>query len=73
LGLEEQLFGDGICVVEWADRAEDLFPEESLFISLEYGRGQSERFITLESHANRFLPLFQELGRLFPAAHQVLP
>ena len=26
LGLDEQLFGDGACVVEWADQAEEVFP-----------------------------------------------
>lgn len=36
LGLDEQLFGDGVCVVEWADRAEELFPAEALWIHLDY-------------------------------------
>jgi tRNA threonylcarbamoyladenosine biosynthesis protein TsaE len=36
LGLEEQLFGDGVCVVEWADRAREIFPENSLWIALDY-------------------------------------
>jgi tRNA threonylcarbamoyladenosine biosynthesis protein TsaE len=35
LGLEE-LLGDprSVCVVEWAERAADLFPEESLWVTL---------------------------------------
>ncbi len=36
LGLDEQLFGGGVCVVEWADRASDLFPEEGLWVGLDY-------------------------------------
>lgn len=36
LGLDEQLLGDGVCVVEWADRAEEIFPENALWISLDY-------------------------------------
>lgn len=36
LGLEEQLFGDGVCVVEWADRAKEVFPEDCLWIALDY-------------------------------------
>ena len=35
LGLDEYLDGDGLCVVEWADRAPDLFPKEHLGIHLE--------------------------------------
>ena len=66
LGLEEQLFGNGICVVEWADRAEELFPEDSLRIALEYSGGETGRVITLETDGLRFRPLLEELGRLFP-------
>ena len=42
LGLDEYLGGDGVCVVEWADQAEELFPEDSLWIRLDYsGEGNS--------------------------------
>ena len=30
LGLEEYLDGDGICVIEWADRMEELLPENHI-------------------------------------------
>jgi tRNA threonylcarbamoyladenosine biosynthesis protein TsaE len=36
IGLIEQLTGDGICIVEWADKAEEIFPEECLWINLGY-------------------------------------
>jgi tRNA threonylcarbamoyladenosine biosynthesis protein TsaE len=36
LGLEEFLSGDGVCVIEWADQAEELFPEDALWIDLDY-------------------------------------
>jgi hypothetical protein len=36
LGLDEQLSGDGVCVVEWADRAEEVFPQDALWIALDY-------------------------------------
>jgi tRNA threonylcarbamoyladenosine biosynthesis protein TsaE len=45
LGVEEHLSGDGVCVVEWAERAEDVFPEDALWIALDYaisGRAQDE-------------------------------
>src|SRR5215216_5342126 len=35
LGLEDYFFGDGVCVVEWADRFPDLIPEQARWISLE--------------------------------------
>ena len=48
LGLEEQLFGQGVCVVEWADRAADIFPETARWIDLDYGPEESQRVITFK-------------------------
>lgn len=48
LGLDEQLFSDGICVIEWADRAAEIFPEDCLWIDLDYGPDPETRQITLE-------------------------
>ena len=36
LGLEEQLFGGGVCAVEWADRAPGIFPDGCLWVHLDY-------------------------------------
>ncbi|MEN6521849.1 MAG: tRNA (adenosine(37)-N6)-threonylcarbamoyltransferase complex ATPase subunit type 1 TsaE [Armatimonadota bacterium] len=36
LGLEEYLYGDGIVVIEWADRAPKLLPAERIEINLGY-------------------------------------
>lgn len=36
LGIDEQLFDQGVCLVEWADKAADLFPEESCWIAMDY-------------------------------------
>jgi tRNA threonylcarbamoyladenosine biosynthesis protein TsaE len=48
LGLDEQLFGEGVCVIEWADRASEIFPEDCLWIDLDYGSDPESRQITLE-------------------------
>ena len=68
LGLEEQLFGEGVCVVEWADRATNLFPEACLWISLDYGQGQQDRIITLAEPPSRYGPILEKLAASFPAA-----
>src|SRR6266540_6127853 len=34
LGVEEYFAGDGVCVVEWADRVADVMPAERLTVSL---------------------------------------
>lgn len=43
LGYEEYFFGNGVCVVEWADIIEDIIPEEALKIYIEYGKNEGER------------------------------
>jgi tRNA threonylcarbamoyladenosine biosynthesis protein TsaE len=32
LGLDDYFFGDGVCVVEWADRFPNLIPEQARWI-----------------------------------------
>jgi tRNA threonylcarbamoyladenosine biosynthesis protein TsaE len=48
LGLDEYLNGDGLCVVEWADRAPALFLEGHLKIRIER-LGQTERRLALST------------------------
>jgi len=43
LGYEEYFFGDGVSLVEWADIIQELLPEETRIIRIEYGRGPEER------------------------------
>jgi len=35
-GLEDYLYGDGVCVIEWADRARVLVPPEHLWITMHH-------------------------------------
>ncbi len=34
IGLEEYLLGDGVCLVEWAERAEKLLPADTIQVRL---------------------------------------
>jgi tRNA threonylcarbamoyladenosine biosynthesis protein TsaE len=46
LGLDEYFFGDGICVVEWADKFADLIPANARWVSFET-KSETERKITI--------------------------
>ena len=46
LGLDEYFFGDGISVVEWADKFPDVIPASALWVSFET-KSENERLITL--------------------------
>ena len=45
LGLDDYFFGDGLSVVEWADRFPDLIPETARWISFET-KSETQRAIT---------------------------
>jgi tRNA threonylcarbamoyladenosine biosynthesis protein TsaE len=36
LGLEEYLEGDGICIIEWADRMLELLPEHHIRLQIRW-------------------------------------
>ena len=48
IGGEEYFYGDGLCVVEWADIVADVLPEDSTVIRIEYGSNESERIVTID-------------------------
>lgn len=60
LGYEEYFYGDGINVVEWAEKILPLWPEHHLQIDLSYGEGEADRELLFSGTA-RFTPLLKEL------------
>ena len=71
LGVDEQLFGEGVCVVEWADKAADLFPVESCWIGLDYGHDEDSRTLVVSVTSARFCKLMERLSAAFSAAEEV--
>jgi tRNA threonylcarbamoyladenosine biosynthesis protein TsaE len=62
LGLEEYLYGNGVCAVEWAEKGIAVLPEESLVIMLDYvPDSETERSIHLEPKGERYLVLMTKL------------
>ena len=68
LGLDEQTSGDGVCVVEWADRAgpeSGVFPPDSLWLDLSYGDGPEDRVIEIKLGPARYQALLKALSESF--------
>ena len=62
LGLEEYLYGDGVCVVEWADKGLQLLAQENLLIELDYILDhEMERVICLKPEGQHYLELVGQL------------
>ena len=53
IGIEEYIYGDGVCVIEWADKILHILPEGSIVIKLHY-IGENERFIEIEKKCKDF-------------------
>jgi len=43
LGFEEYFYGDGVSIVEWADKIKGIIPKGSTIIQISYGDSESER------------------------------
>lgn len=60
-GLEELVWGTGICVVEWADKVQSLLPQEILWIKIDFGDG-NERNIQLQASGQKYIALLEGLA-----------
>jgi tRNA threonylcarbamoyladenosine biosynthesis protein TsaE len=61
LGAEEYLQGDGVCLVEWADRVGAALPEERLTVTLTVV-GESVRQASVTGEGARYRELVQRLA-----------
>lgn len=60
LGYEEYLYGEGISIIEWADKLEYLLPEEYLKIELCI-RVDLRRLLKFSAFGSRYRELLQEI------------
>ena len=60
LGLDDYLYGKGICVVEWAEKALNLLPTEHLLIQIDF-LSDTERSFKLEPKGKRYLEILTKL------------
>jgi tRNA threonylcarbamoyladenosine biosynthesis protein TsaE len=61
LGAHEYFGGDGVCLVEWADRVVGVLPAEHLRLTLAIA-GETSRRATLEARGERYGELLRQLG-----------
>lgn len=61
LGCEEYFYGDGVSVIEWADRLESLLPKEYLRIELSIA-GTKSRRLALAAFGIRYQELLSKIN-----------
>jgi len=63
LGLDDYLYGNGVCVVEWAEKGLSLLPIEHLLIQISY-LSDTERSFQLKPSGKRYLEILAQLKHL---------
>lgn len=61
LGLDDYLYGRGVCVIEWAEKGMALMPAEHLLIKLAYA-GESARNIDIIPSGTRYAEMAQQVA-----------
>ena len=64
LGIDDYFLGDGVCVVEWAEKGLEAFIGEHLNVSIE-DLGDNRRRLTFDSDAQRYARMVDALHRRF--------
>lgn len=64
VGFAEYAGGEGVTVIEWADKFAAAMPNECLWIELRSGGGENERTIALSPAGERYRRLCEELREI---------
>ena len=60
LGIDDYLYGEGVCVIEWADKALESLSPERLLIKFDY-LNENERRLRFEPEGQRYFDLLAKL------------
>jgi tRNA threonylcarbamoyladenosine biosynthesis protein TsaE len=62
LGLDEYLWRDGVCVIEWAERIQPALPAERLWITLRH-LDMTKRGVVMKAEGSRYDGLLREFRK----------
>lgn len=62
LGLDDYLYSNGICVIEWAEKGVDILPAEHLLIRIGYLANDERRF-QFQPSGQRYLTIVEKLQK----------
>lgn len=62
LGAEDYFYGNGICLIEWAEKISEDLPENRLEVWIARGAFDDERCIELKAFGHRYKTLIEELS-----------
>jgi len=59
IGLDDYLFGDGVCVIEWAEKIDAALPPDRLWIAFQH-IGETKRGLNLRATGERYCDLLRQ-------------
>ena len=62
-GLEDYLYGDGVSLIEWAERVVEILPPARLWITFHY-LDDTKRRITMQAAGDRYQRLIEDFKRV---------
>ena len=65
LGLDDYFYGNGICVVEWADKGLSILPAEHMLVNISY-LADTERNLQFKASSGRYRKLLAQLEHSVP-------
>jgi len=65
LGLDDYLYGNGVCVVEWAEKGLSIMPLEHLLVEI-YHLSETERNFELKPGGQRYQEMLTQLKGAIP-------
>ena len=60
LGLDDYFYGQGVCVVEWAEKAIDIMPKDRLLVRIGY-LSDTDRSFLVDPGGERYLELVKQI------------
>ena len=64
LGLDDYIYGQGVCVIEWAEKALNILPEEHLQIEISY-IDATERCLQMKPRGRRYERIVEQLRQIY--------
>lgn len=61
LGFDDYFYGNGVSIIEWAEKIENTLPKDRMVINIRRGNNDNERILEIDGFGNRYNELIKEL------------
>lgn len=62
LGLDDYLYGNGVCVIEWAEKGLNILPDDHLLVKIDY-ISDTERSLEMRPEGERYVKLLENVKK----------